>query len=66
MATTKKRWFTYCGFCEYATNYKAYKDKIDYGNGYDIIYCEEVTCKMDGLQHHPSEPGCEHYKEHEL
>lgn len=64
MVCSKIGIFSYCGHCEYSTNYRAYEDKIYYGDkGYDVVYCEEVTCKIDGLQHHPVEPGCEHFKE---
>lgn len=50
----------WCGFCKHATNRREWDDKIDYGNGtYDVIYCEEITCKIDGLTRHPMELGCD-------
>ena len=58
--------YPHCGFCKHATNKRNWEDKIDYGNGtYDVIYCEEITCDIDGFKYHPMEFGCEgeHFKE---
>lgn len=51
---------SYCGFCKYATNRREWEDKINYGNGrYDVVYCEEITCKIDGSKYHPMQLGCD-------
>ena len=50
----------YCGYCKHATNRKEWEDKINYGNGgYDVIYCEEITCDIDGCKYHPAQFGCD-------
>lgn len=50
----------WCGFCKHAINRREWEDKIHYGNsGYDVIYCEEITCDINGFKHHPSEYGCD-------
>lgn len=49
-----------CGSCKHAINRREWDDKIDYGNGtYDIIYCEEITCEIDGKKYPPSMFYCE-------
>lgn len=61
--------YPYCGFCKHATNRREWEDKIHYGNnGYDTVYCEEVTCGIDGVKYHPSELGCdgEYYEKAEV
>lgn len=58
--------YPWCGACKHATNRREWDDKIDYGNGtYDIIYCEEITCKLNGRKYHPQMFGCdgEHFEE---
>lgn len=51
--------YPWCGLCKRAINKRACDDKIYYGNGtYDIIYCEEITCEIDGSKYHPMQFGC--------
>jgi hypothetical protein len=50
----------YCSFCKHATNRKEWEDKLYYPNGgYDVVYCEEITCDIDGCKYHPSQFGCD-------
>ena len=52
--------YPWCGACKHAINRRQWDDKIDYGNGtYDIIYCEEITCKLDNAKYHPQQFGCD-------
>lgn len=66
MCDSNNKMYSWCGFCKHATNKKAWEDKLDYGNGtYDVIYCEEIICDIDGMKHHPMQFGCdgEHFVE---
>ena len=52
--------YPHCGLCKHAINRREWEDQINYGNGtYDIICCEEVTCKINGLKYHPMQFGCD-------
>ena len=52
--------YLYCEFCKHVINRREWEDKIHYGNrGYDTVYCEEVTCEINGAKYHPSELGCD-------
>ena len=50
----------WCASCKHAINRREWEDKINYGNGtYDIMYCEEITCNINGVKFHPSQFGCD-------